>query len=59
MHANIDVHIRRLIAELPVDRINCIEKLQSHFSNMTFSDKSRYDNIFKQVTHKGEEYAMN
>ena len=59
MHANIDVHIRILIAEFPVDGIKCIEKLQSHCANMTFSDKSRYDRIFQQVTHKGEEYAMN
>ena len=28
LHANIDVHIRRLIAELPKDRIKCIEKFQ-------------------------------
>ena len=27
LHANIDVHSRRLISELPVDRIKCIEKL--------------------------------
>ena len=26
---------------------------------MTFSDKSRYDRSFQQVTHKGWEYAMN
>ena len=25
---------------------------------MNFSDKSRYDRIFQQVTHKGREYAM-
>ena len=25
---------------------------------MTFADKSRYDRIFKQVTHKGGESAM-
>ena len=59
MHANIDVHSRRLIAEFPGDGIKCIEKLQSHCANMTFSDKSRYDRIFQQVTHKGGEYAMN
>ena len=41
LHANIDVHIRRLIAGLPKDGIKCIEKLQSHFSSMTFADKSR------------------
>ena len=26
---------------------------------MTFADKSRYDRTFQQVTHKGEEYAIN
>ena len=26
---------------------------------MNFSDKSRYDRIFQQVTHKGGESAMN
>ena len=53
LHANIDVHSKRLIADLPVDGIKCIEKLQPHSANMTFSDKSRYDRIFQQVTHKG------
>ena len=53
LHANIDVYSRRLIAEFPRDGIKCIEKLQSHCANMTFSDKSRYDRIFQQVTHKG------
>ena len=27
--------------------------------NMSFADKSRYDSIFKQVTHKGGESAIN
>ena len=58
-HANIDVHIRRLIAEFPKDGIKCIDKLQSHCANMTFSEKSRYDSNFQQVTHKGGEYAIN
>ena len=53
------VHSRRLIAELPKYGINCIEKLQSHCANMTFSDKSRYDRTFQQVTHKGGESAIN
>ena len=53
LHANIDVHSRRLIAELPKDGIKCIEILQSHCANMTFSDKSRYDRTFQQVTYKG------
>ena len=35
-HANIDVHIRRLITELPGYGIKCIEKLQSHCANMNF-----------------------
>ena len=30
------------------DGIKCIEKLQSHFANMTFADKSRYDRTFQQ-----------
>ena len=58
MHANIDVNIRRLIAEFPIDGIKCIEKLKSHCANMTFSDKIIYDSTFQQVTHKGGEYAM-
>ena len=35
-HSNIYVHSRRLIAELPVDGIKCIQRLQSHFVNITF-----------------------
>ena len=50
LHANIDVHSRRLIAEFPKDGIKCIEKLQSHCANMTFADKIRYDITFQQVT---------
>ena len=38
--------------------MKCIEKLQSHCANINFSDKSRYDIIFQQVTHKGGDYAM-
>ena len=53
LHANIDVHSRRLIAESPKYGIKCIEKLQSHCANMNFADKSRYDRTFQQVTHKG------
>ena len=59
MHANIDVHSRRFIAEFPKDGIKCIEKLQSNFANMTFADKSRYDRTFQQVTHKRGELAIN
>ena len=58
LHANIDVHSRRLIAEFPAYGIKCIEKLQSHCENMTFSGKSRYDRTFQQVTHKGGGSAM-
>ena len=53
LHANIDAHIRRLISEFPECGINCIEKLQSNCANMRFSDKSRYERTFQQVTHKG------
>ena len=59
MHANIYVHIRRLISEFPIDGINCITKLQSHCANMTFVDKSSYDRNFQQVTHKGVKSSMN
>ena len=48
LHSNIDVHIRRLIAELPMDVIKCIEKLQSHFANMAFADKSRHNKKFNR-----------
>ena len=59
LHANIDVHSRRLIAEFPKDGIKCIEKLQSHCANMTFSNKSRYDRTFQQVKLKGGESVIN
>ena len=59
MHANIDVHIRRLISEFPKDGIKCIDKLQSYCANINFADKSRYDRTFQQVTHKGGESAIN
>ena len=58
LHANIDLHSRRLISEFPKDGIKCIEKLQSYCTNMTFADESRYDRIFQQITHKGGEYAI-
>ena len=53
LHANIDVHSRRLIDKFPKDGIKCIEILQSYCANMTFADKSRYDRTFQQVMHKG------
>ena len=58
-HVNIDVHSRILISEIPADDVKCISKLQSHCANMIFSEKSRYDRIFQQVTHKGGGSAMN
>ena len=59
LYVNIDIHSRILIAKFPADGIKCVEKLKSHCENMTFSDKSIYDRIFRQVTHKGGESAMN
>ena len=59
LHANIDVHRRRLIADFPKDGIQCFEKLQSHCANMTFADKNKYDRNFQQVKHKGGESAIN
>ena len=58
LHANIDLHSIRLIAEFPKDGIKCIEKLKSRCANMTFADKSRYERAFQQVTHKGGESAI-
>ena len=46
LHENIDVHSRRLVAELPGDGVKCISKTQSHCANMTFADKSRYNRLF-------------
>ena len=59
LHANIDVHSRRFIAEFPIDGIKFNEKLQSHCANMTFAEKIRHDRTFQQVTHKVGEFAMN
>ena len=56
---NIDVHSRRLIAELPGDGVKCISKMQSHYANMTFSEKSRYDRLFQQAMHIGGESVLN
>ena len=53
LHANIDVHSRRFIAEFPGYGVKCISKIQSHCANITFSDKSRYYRLFQIVTHKG------
>ena len=39
MHANIDMHNKRLIAELPGYGVKFIEKLQSHCANMNFAEK--------------------
>ena len=59
LHANIDVHSRRLIDEFPVDVVSCIFKLQSHCANMNFVEESRYDRIYHQVTHKGGQSETN
>ena len=59
LHANIDVHSRRLIAEFQKDGIKFTEKFQSHCENMIFADKSIYDRNFQQVTHKGGECTIN
>ena len=53
LHANIDIHSRRLIYEFPVDGVKIISKLQYHCENTSFADKSRHDRISQQVTHKG------
>ena len=38
LHVNIDVHSRRLLAELPGDGVKFISKLQYHCANITFSE---------------------
>ena len=58
LHANIDVHSRRLIAEFPSYGLKYIEKLQSHCANMNFAYKSIYDRTFQLVTHKEGESAI-
>ena len=57
--ANIDFHSRRFISELPVDGVKCILKLQSHCTNMNYSENNRYDRTFHQDTHKIGEPEMN
>ena len=52
LHANIDVHGRRVIAELPIDGIKFIEKLQSHCANMTFSEKVYMTGFFNKSYKK-------
>ena len=54
LHANIDVHGRRLIAEFPADGIKLISKLQSHCGNMNFSEKVDMTGFFsKSHINKG------
>ena len=52
LHANIDVQIRRWIAEFPGYGVKFTSKLQSCCANMTFSEKSSYDRLLQQVTNK-------
>ena len=59
LHANIDVHSRRLVDESPLYGVKFIPKLQYHCANMTFSGKSRYYWLFKQVTHNRGGSVMN
>ena len=51
LHANIDDHSKGLINKFPGDGVKCMSKIQSHCSNMIFSEKSRYDILFQKVTH--------
>ena len=48
VHANIDVHSRRIISEFPLYGMKYIEKLQSHCANMTFAGNSRHDRTFNK-----------
>ena len=57
-HANIDLQRGKLISELPLYGIKCIENLQSHCANITSAKKSIYGVIFQKVAHKGGEPEM-
>ena len=57
-HANIDVNSRKLITEFLVDGVKCTSNIQNYCSNMNFSENSRYDGMFKQVTNKGGKFKM-
>ena len=59
LHENIDVHSISIISEFAGYRVKYISKLQLHCKNMTFSDKSKYDMLFQQVTHKEGESTIN
>ena len=48
LHANIDVHSKRFIAEFPKHGIKCIEKLQSHCANMIFPEKVDMTGLFNK-----------
>ena len=48
LHANIDIHSRRLIAEFPMDGIKYIEKLKSNCANMTFSENVDMTGLFNR-----------
>ena len=55
----LDSHSQRLIDEYPGDGVQAITVLQYQCENMTFSEKIRYNKLFQQVIHKGEESAIN
>ena len=59
LHANIDVHSRRLTAKFQGDGVTYISKLQYHCENMDFVKKSIDDKMFQQVTHIGGDSSMN
>ena len=59
LHAYIDEHRKMLIDEYPGNVLQAITILQSHYSNITFSDKSRYTILFLRVIHKGWDSSIN
>ena len=48
LHANINVHSGILIAKLAIYGIKCIENLQSHCANMTFSEEVDMTGLFNR-----------
>ena len=54
-HAYIDVHSQRLIDECTGDGVKTISRFQPQCANITFSYQIRYNIMFQQVVHKGED----
>ena len=59
LHISMDTHRQRLIDEHLGNLLQTITSLQTKFSNMNFSDKSRYNRLFQKVVHKEGKSSIN